>query len=395
MHPIIHFYILDFKEVIHIKKIANKIIIIGFIIIIFGINNINLLTPDRTFSESENRVLSQIPKLSISNIISGRFSKKFEKYVKDQFVFKDFWVGLKSDFERLTFKKENNGIFFGKDGYLIEKFNKPNGTLKENIDSVNYFKRKLPNVSIYLLLIPNSVKIYEEKLPLFAYSYDQLKVIEEAKESLNRKIDFIDVYSILERKKDEYIYFRTDHHWTMRGAYYAYVSLCKEIGLKPYSSEYYTIKKVSDNFYGTFYSRANNRHIPDDFIEVFKPKFDMEYKVHYLDTDIYTNTMYELRHLNKKDKYSMFLDGNHSLVTIKTNVENNKKLLIIKDSYAHNFIPFLANHYEEIHVIDLRYYKLDVYDYIKENRIFEVLFLYNISTFSSDKNISLIKRYDK
>lgn len=371
---------------------ANKIIITVFILFLFSISILNMLTPDKAFSESENRVLSQIPKFSINNIVSGKFSKKFEEYITDQFVFKDFWVGLKSDFERLTLKAENNGIFFGKDGYLLEKFKEPSSTLKNNIASLNYFAEKMPNIPINVLLAPTSVKIYEDKLPLFAYSFDQLEIIENMKDSLNKNINFIDVYSILKDKKDEYIYFRTDHHWTMRGAYYAYKEFCNNVGIQPYDFNDFAIEIVSDSFYGTFYSKANNKHIPADFIEVFKPKFDALYEVYYSDSDEYTNTLYELEYLDKKDKYSMFLNGNHPLVKIKTNVKNDKKLVILKDSYSHNFIPFLANHYEEIHVIDLRYYKLDIYDYIEENHISEALFLYNVSTFSSDQNMSWLKR---
>ncbi len=374
------------------QKLANKIIVIVFIVFLLSLNVLNVLTPDRSFSESENRVLSQFPSLTVKNIMSGKFTSKFESYTSDQFIFKDFWVGLKSDVERFSLKNENNGIFFGEDGFLIEHFKKPNEILDNNIEIINYFTEKKPNLPTYLLLVPNSVTIYEDKLPLFANPYDQLKIIKKVKEGLNSNINFIDVYAALNEKKDEYIYFKTDHHWTMRGAYYAYQVLCKDIGITPYSFEDFVIEIVSKDFYGTFYSRANNKHLSADFIEVFKPKFNVSYDVHYVAEDKSTNTLYELEHLDKKDKYSVFLDGNHPLVTIKTNIENNKKLVLFKDSYSHCFIPFLTNHYQEIHVIDLRYYKLDVYDYIDENDISEALFLYNISSFSSDESINWLKR---
>ncbi|MTI69277.1 MAG: hypothetical protein FH751_03335 [Firmicutes bacterium] len=371
------------------EKLANKIIVIVFIVFIFTINIFNILMPDKEFSESENRVLSQFPKFSMEKLTSGRFSNKFETYITDQFIFKDFWVGLKSDIERFSLKNENNGIYFGKDGYLLEDFTNSDEVLANNIKSINYFNKKLPDLTTYFLLAPNSVKIYEDKLPMFSEPYDQSKIIDRVKKNLNG--EFIDVYDILKRKKDEYIYFKTDHHWTMRGAYYAYQMFCNNIGLKSFDFNKFDKEIVSNSFYGTFYSKANNRHIPADKIEIFKPKFNTSYKVHYLDEDKYTNTLYEFNHLDKKDKYSLFLDGNHSLITIKTDVKNNKKLVIFKDSYSHSFIPFLANHYKEIHIIDLRYYKLNIYDYIKENDIDEALFLYNVSTFSSDENLSWLR----
>lgn len=362
-----------------------------FITFLFGIFVINFITHDNRFSESENRMLAQLPKFKIKNIISGRFTERFETYVSDQFVFKNFWVSIKSDMERLLQKGKNNGIYFGKDGYLLEDYKKANEQLKKNIRSINIFANKLSNISTYLLIVPNSVKIYEDKLPFFASPYNQLKSMQYIKKNINRSVTFIDVYDRLKDKKDEYIYFRTDHHWTMRGAYYAYEVLANYLGIKSYGMHDFHSEKVSDAFYGTLYSKANNRYIVADSIEIFKPKFDIKYKVYYLDNGVSTDNLYAFKHLDKKDKYAIFLDGNHSLVKIKTSVKNNKKIAIIKDSYAHCFIPFLANHYQEIHVIDLRYYKMDVYKYIQDHKIKEVLFLYNLAMFSADENMHSLK----
>lgn len=370
---------------------ANKILIVMFITFLLIINILNILTPDKKFSEVENRVLAQLPEFKLKNVISGRFTKKFEEYIIDQFVFRDFWVGIKSDIQRLTLKSENKGIFFGKDGYLLEHYRKPHESLDENIESINIFSNELSNIATYLLLVPSSVKVYEDKLPLFASPYDQLKTIEYVRANLSKDIEFIDVYNILDAKKNEYIYFKTDHHWTMRGAYYVYQELAKQLGIKPYGIREFNSKIISNTFYGTFYSKASNRHISPDSIEILHPKFDITYEICYEDSGECTDKLYELKHLDTKDKYSVFLDGNHALVTIKTSVKNNKKIAILKDSYSHCFIPFLANHYEEIHVIDLRYYKLNVYKYIKNHDIKESLFLYNVSTFSTDENIKLLK----
>lgn len=372
-------------------KSSNRIIVSIFILFLLGINIFNICIADRRFSELENRMLAQKPKFTMKSLVSGRFTSKFEEYITDQFAFRDFWVGIKSDVERLTLKTINNGIFFGKDGYLLEDYKKPDEQLIENIKIINTFASRLSNVSTHLLLVPNSVKIYEDKLPLFASPYDQLKTIKKVKEGLNSDIGFVDVYDALIDKKNEYIYFKTDHHWTMRGAYYAYEQLAKLIGTKPYDIKDFTSEIVSNDFYGTFYSKANNRHISPDPIEIFRPDFDITYEIYYADEDRYNDTLYELKHLDKKDKYAVFLDGNHSLMTIKTNVKNNKKIVIFKDSYSHCFIPFLTNHYEEIHVIDLRYYKLNAYEYIEEHDINEALFLYSVSNFSEDKNIKWLR----
>lgn len=371
-------------------KSFNKIIVAMFVLFILSINILNIFTSDKVFSESENRMLTQAPKFSMKNLLSGKFTGKFEEYITDQFPLRDFWVSIKSDGEKFTLKTQNNGIFFGKDGYLLENYKRPNEQLIENIKSINTFSNKIPNFSTYFLLVPNSVKIYEDKLPLFASPYDQLETINKVKESLSENVNFIDVYERLNSKKDEYIYYKTDHHWTMRGAYYAYQSLAKELDITPYSINDFDLEVVSNSFYGTFYSQSNNRQVSPDSIEIFKPKFDIEYKIDYKDNNKSSDSLYEYSYLDKKDKYSMFLDGNHALLTIKSNINNGKKLVIFKDSYSHCFIPFLANHYEEIHVIDLRYYKLSIYDYLQEHEIKEALFLYNVTTFSDDTNIGYL-----
>jgi hypothetical protein len=372
-------------------KNSNKIVVAMFIAFLLSVNIASGFTTDKSFSEFENRMLSQFPRFTVQNFMSGRYTDKFEEYVTDQFPLRDTWVAIKSDLERLTFKTINNGIFFGEDGYLLEDYKKPGGQLNDNINSINRFASKLPGVLTHFLMVPNSVKIYEDKLPPFASPYDQLVTFEEVSEGLSEDVDFIGVYDTLLGKKDEYIYYRTDHHWTMRGAFYAYETLADHLGIIPYEMDDFDSEIISDSFYGTFYSKANNAHISPDSIEIFKPKFEVHCEVNFLDSGKTSDSLYEYSYLSEKDKYSMFLDGNHSLIKINTDIKNGKKLVVFKDSYSHCFIPFLANHYEEVHVIDLRYYKLNVYEYIKENHINEALFLYNVTTFSDNENIEQLK----
>lgn len=373
------------------KKFSNKIIVAVFLVFLISIGTLSVIIPDKRFSEFENRMLAKPPKFSLKNLISGRFTDKFEEYITDQFPLRDFWVAVKCDIERLSLKTNNNEIYFGKDGYLLEDYKRTNEQLLSNINSINTFSKAVPNIKTYFLLAPNSVKVYEDKLPLFASPYNQLETIEKVEQQLYQNVNFINVYPEMINKKNEYIYFKTDHHWTMRGAYYAYRELSNKLDIKAYSINDFNSEIIDKSFYGTFYSKANNIHISPDSIEIFTPKLDNKYKVEYIDTDKSSDSLYEYNHLDKKDKYSIFLDGNHALMTINTNIKNGKKLVVFKDSYAHSLIPFLANHYEEIHVIDLRYYKLNFYDYIKQNNINEALFLYNINNFSQDESIKLLE----
>ncbi|WP_027624404.1 DHHW family protein [Clostridium lundense] len=353
----------------------------------------SIITPDKTFSQSENRPLEQKPKFSLHSLVKGKFISNFEKYIADQFPFRDFWIGVKSEGERTLGKKENNEVYLGKDNYLIQKFKKPeNDSLNNRVKAINSFDLSNPHMNKYFMLVPNSIKILENKLPSYAPNTDQLAYIDKIKKGLNKNIKFIDIYNTLYSKKNEYIFYKTDHHWTSKGAYYSYEKTGEYMGFVPHNNNYFNVKKVTDSFYGSLYSKSGFRHLTPDSIEIYLPKENDVQSVYYSDTNKKFNSIYFMDNLDKKDKYTIFLNGNHPLVKINTNVKNNKKLLVIKDSYANCFIPFLMGHYSEIYMVDLRYYNEDINTLIKDNNIDNSLILYNVNTFFEDESICNISQ---
>lgn len=373
-------------------NLMNRIVICVFLSFIGMITCMHILSKDVYFSEAENRVLSEFPKFTMDRFISGNFTKDFEVYLSDQFAKKEFWTGLKAKAEKGKLKKENNGVFWGKDGYLLEKFEKPGDQLKKNIESLTYYTEKVSGVSSYLMLVPTSAGIYPEKLPLFAQTENQEEVLAGIKKQLNGSISWIDTYDALVRSKKEQIYFHTDHHWTSRGAFASYKIAGESLNFTPFAEDEFTIKTVSDTFYGTHYAKANDHSIKADKIEIYKPTFDVSYHVDIEDGQSTMDTLYDWSYLKKRDQYAFFLSGNHSNVKIESSVKNGRKLALIKDSYAHIMVPFLANHYEEIHMIDLRYYHGNLYHYLDQNKIDDVLFLYNVATFSQDSNLVWLRQ---
>ncbi|KNF08589.1 DHHW protein [Gottschalkia purinilytica] len=352
---------------------------------------LNIFIPSKKFSESENRVLEQLHRFSFEQLFNGKFTSNFEKYISDQFPLRDFWIGVKSNSERVIGKKENNDVYLGKDNYLMEKFNKYNKKdLKEKINAINSFAKNNPKLNKYFMLVPNSIKVLEEKLPKYAPHEEELEYIEEVKNLLDKDVEFIDVYNELKEHKDEYIYYKTDHHWTTKGAYYAYEKLCKSMGLKYHDNEYFYTEKVTDNFYGSLYSKGGFRNLEPDSINLYIPKKYEEVRVEYLDNKEKDDSLYKLENLKKKDKYTVFFGGNQPLIKVTTNTKNKKKLLLVKDSYANSLIPFLTGNYSEIYIVDLRYYNEDISKLIKDNKIKDIFILYNVKTFSEDSAISNI-----
>lgn len=374
-------------------KYVEKITIAVFCFLFFGLFIINIILPDKEFSQTENRYLKQPPEFSLKTLLSGDFTKSYENYLTDQFSFRNIWIELKTASEITLGKNENNNVYICKDGYLIERFEKPSyDRVDKNIASINTFSEKL-NIPVYFMLVPNAVKINEDKLPRFAQNYDQLKLIKYAEETLSDKAQFVQIYDELESHNNEYIFYKNDHHWTTLGAYYGYCSLADNMKINKLQINDFNVETVSDQFLGTMYSKSGVSWAKPDLIDIYKPKENFLYETEITDNNTTFRGLYDWSYLDKKDKYSLFIGGNNSLVKIKTNIENNKRILIIKDSYAHNLIPFIANHFNEVHIMDLRYYNDNIIKYVADNNIDSVVIIYNVSNFCSDNNLIWLSAY--
>jgi len=369
-------------------KTNHKVLALLLLLFIGVIAALNLLTPDRTFSESENRMLVQLPHFSLNRLVSGTFTTDFEKFVSDQFVFRDVWIGAKTDTDRIMGKKESNGIYIGKDGYLIQNFIPPTEEdVEERVDVIHAFDQATPGLHKYMMLVPTAASIHKDKLPKYAMVGDEEAYLRKVRSLLHPDIRFVDVFPALFSEREEPIFYKTDHHWTTYGAYVSYLELCKQMGLTPQKEEEFNIRQVTGEFYGSLYSKSGFRHIQPDSIELYLPKNQEEYTVTSVDEGLTTNSLYAMEQLQGKDKYAMFFNGNHALVQIKTANPKEKKLLVVKDSYANSFIPFLLKHFSEIDIVDLRYYEEDLASFVNEHDIHDMLLLYNANTFFEDPSI--------
>nr|WP_068785743.1 DHHW family protein [Paenibacillus phocaensis] len=346
------------------------------------------LTPDRKFSPEENRMLEPRPKYSLHALTSGKFTVDYEKYVSDQFPFRDFWIGVNSDTGRALGQKESNGVYLGKDGYLIQQFQPPaRERVAENAEAIRRFAAATPNLQIYVMLAPTSLTINKEKLPAYAPVGDELASLKQMRDALGDTIQFVDVYPALSANRQEYLYYRTDHHWTTLGAYYAYRELCKQMGIVPQAKTEFELRQVTDQFYGSLYSRSGFKHLRPDEIELWLPKIEEQITVEYADEQHSAGSLYAMENLNAKDKYAVFMNGNHGFVKITSPQAAEKKLLIVKDSYANSLIPFLTKHFSEIDIVDLRYYDGDLSALVRDREIHDLLVMYNINTFFADPSI--------
>ena len=361
------------------------------IVILFTV--IDIINSPKEFSELENRNLSQIPILSLESYIDTSFSSDYEKYINDQFFLRDKWIDLKSRIEYLLGKRENNDIIFGKENYLFKKFTTFNDEMLENnLNSIITFTNNY-NKEVDFFIIPNSYAVYDELTPRYLPLVDQLSLINSINSYLSLKsndhINTINVAEELLKNKDDYIYYKTDHHWTSYGAYLAYLTYMDYLGLEIVDIN--NLEKITiNNFLGTYYNRSKYFKADSDFITY--------YNILGLHIEIDGKEQLSLMDLDKfkgSDKYSAFLWGNNGLTkVINENISEERKgssILIFKDSYANSFIQFLSYNYEIIDIIDLRYFKESIRNFMKDKDYNEILIMYSFNNLSTDINIRRLK----
>ncbi len=362
----------------------NKVISILFCLLLVAGIGAHLFTKDKYFSENEKRTLKQFPEISWEQIRSGKFGDEIEGYLADQFPARDGWVTIKTVAEKLSGKKESGGVYFANDDYLIEIHKEfSNKQIVANIGAVKQLQDALEakGISLRLMLVPTAADILSEKLPAYAPNADQQAVIEYAKK---QRLNVIDVTSALNEHKDEYIFYKTDHHWTSLGSYYAYAAWMQDKDLTPDPVSVWKKEQLCDNFRGTTYAKVNYPFAAYDMIDAYYKT--NHHKVDYNDGNYITDSIYERKYLEGSDQYAVFLNSNQSTTAVSGS--GTGKCLILKDSYANCFAQFCVDDFAETHLIDMRFFRGSVQEYIEENDITEVLVLYNIPNFTSDTGIT-------
>ena len=373
------------------SKKALWIEAIVFLAFIFAFFILNTALPDREFSEQENRSLQQRPAFSFDELFSGQYTKDFEAYTTDQFTLRDEWITLKAASELALGKRQNNGMFLCDGGTIIEPYEAPeDGKLEANMEALNKLVANT-DADVYFALIPGKSDIWAHMLPQNA-PRDSEKAAIDYCYSLSDAVN-VDIYGALEEHSGEYIYYRTDHHWTTLGAYYGFSALAESMGLDcPDISEYGGRETVSEDFYGTSWSSSGFSWVEPDSMEIFVTEPEGLEITNYPQGSPVEGQLYDWSRLEVKDKYSFFYGGNTPLLEIETGVEGAPSLLILRDSYMDSLSPFLLESYSRIHILDLRYYRASLSDYIAQNGFDDVLVCYSIDNFSTDSNIFLLGR---
>jgi hypothetical protein len=291
--------------------------------------------------------------------------------------------------DKVLLRQSSNGVYFGKKGQYVKAYEPDEEQYDKNLAFLQKFAGTYKDVCpITLLAAPNVQSVTPEVLPADVTMADADEDVAKAQSELS-DITVVNPTDLLCGHKDEYLYFNTDHHWTMRGAYYAYKALGDELGWTVDDLDDYDCEVVSKDFYGSLYSKAPLTFAKPDSIEVFSNPLG-KYRVTYED-ESHIDALFVNSNLYKKDQYTYFLDGNHSYMKIQSNAGTNRKALVFKDSYSHVLLPFLADQYDQMDVVDLRYYRESVSKLIENGGYSDILLLYNMDFLTTDTNFIWLK----
>ena len=318
------------------------------------------LLPRASFSVNEKRVLADTPRLTLSDVADGSAFTEIDSYLSDHFPGRDALVGANAYLSQAEGRNALGDIVRGRDGWLFPApLAEDSAVLDKNMQAIAAFADK-QTVPVYLMAVPTAGAVVTEKLPALHFAYPDAALLEQARQLSGDNVHWVDVMAAFaDAAQPESLYYRTDHHWTSTGAYAAYCLLMQAQGRTPAAPDAFDVERVA-GFYGTSYAKSGLWLTAPDEIELWTdPALQTVTTVYDANQPepIRQEGMLFRAYLDEADKYPVFLSGNHAQVHIETSADTGRHLLVIKDSYAHALAPFLAEEYQTIDLIDLRYFK--------------------------------------
>ena len=371
-----------------LKKLYSILPMLVFLIFLAAMAVMLFFLPHKEYSENEKRNLAGVPEVTVDGILDGSVQEDLETFTADQIPGRDLFVGVNAYWNLATGRNAAQDIYYGKDGYLI---NAPK-PLDEKIFSDNLTRfddfAAQQGIPADLLMVPSGGYLMEDKLPPFHGAYHDDALHEKAQELLHHT-QVIDVREALKTGAEtRQVCYRTDHHLTSYGNYLLYQQYQNHRG-QPFLSEEDFNVYTHDGFYGTTWSGSGYWKVAPDQVEVWDSCFHVE--VTFQDGGQPPKTTYQLfypDHLKELDKYPVFLDGNHSMVHIHSPQAPEGSILLVRDSYAHCMSTFLSISYEDLYLVDLRYYRNSLSEFLKEHPVDRILYLYGVDNLVSDTNSS-------
>ncbi|HVD96554.1 MAG TPA: DHHW family protein [Cytophagaceae bacterium] len=429
------------------------VIIVAFVAIIILGGFLSLVIPKKKISETEKRMLCPFPTFTSTNLFSGNYADSLELYYADNFPFRETLVQLASSTKNLygyraddvmiynieqkdeqavkvekpgatqkmdtisvdsitvaqldsmvvldTMKNEGEYVksVFIYGGRAFQIFGGTSNTAKSFASMVNKYEQTLgEEVKFYCMEIPTPIDYYLPAKYKNKNNYEK-KNIDLLYAALDSGVVRVHAFEEMQKHTDEYLFFNTDHHWTGRGAYYAYRAFCEAAGLKPYELSQLE-RKTKKKFLGSFYGLTHDKRLKENIDSVEYFKLPIATKAwYYMDAKFKKGASTKLfaEIASGGNSYSVFLGGDYPLMKVTTPNKTGRKIMIIKDSFGNAFAPLLALHYDEVYIADYRYFNTNIPDFIKQNNITDFVFAHNTfvvnTRYSVVRETALLKSY--
>lgn len=363
------------------KRIWEKVTAVLFCLFLGGMGIGYFLCPRQEFSELEKRYLEEPPQWSWKQLTSGDFGEAAERYMADHMPLRSFFVGLNAYFERWTLRRADQEIYVTSDGRLVEAPTQwSEAVAQKNMKAVNRFAQTA-QADTALMLIPSAGWAAEDTVTGPAKPYRDRELIGGVYALAEEPLSTVDLLEEFAGRRDWF--FRTDHHWNSQGAYQGY-RIYEQFRGREYASEDGFATQSCGPFRGSTYSRSALWLTEAEELSVLVSGSPIT--ATNLESGQLHQGPYYWERLDTFDPYTVNLDGNHSLVRVN-NPQGSGKLLVIRDSFANSMGVFLAESYETVVLVDLRYYKEAVSELMAQEHFDEVLICYSLSNFLTDPNL--------
>ncbi len=346
-----------------------------------------------TESYQENRRLAELPEFKFSAIIDGSYTDKLGEYFSDHFAGRSYWISASGIVKANMGEGIVNDVFVTED-MLLGLYQTPVDSYNEFASDVNMYAENYDG-TVYFAVIPTSAGVYSDRLPEYLSNNGEKQKIDTLYNSVDNSIRKIDAYNILKMLNDNYIYYRNDSKWTSYGAFCVYRTVIQKLGFLPSAYDKYTIEHVTGDFRGNLYNKSQYSEVKADILDVYTYRDGAEVTEctgYNNDGTSYTKQLYDKSYISTNDMYNMYLGEDAPLIRIKTSVNNERKLLVIKDSYADCFIPFLTQHYSEIAVISPDCIESGISNFVNPDDYEQTLILFGIEALNQTDFLDSINK---
>ena len=363
---------------------------LGSLLLLLATALLFIWLPKSAYSGEEKRALAQLPALSGDSLLTGEWMDRTEDYAADHFPLRAFWMRVKTNTLRLLGERESQGVFYASDGSLIQAFQAYDETrIGATAGAVRAFAEEYGFKRAVFLLVPTAVSLYPEKLPAYGQTASEADFVRSFKAELGEDFLAPDVQTIFQTLKEAGVelYYGSDHHWTSPAAYGLFSALAEELRWKTGS---FRPGVVSNGFMGSLASKSGFTPKRKDAIILYERTDEASLLVIHEASGESSDSLYDAEALKGTDPYTVFLGGNEPLLTIRTTADTERTLLVLKDSYANCFLPFLTDSYKTITVVDPRYFAEPLSTLFLQGGYTDVLFLYNVQTLAEDESLRIV-----